>query len=253
MKVPYPFIFLSIFYLLISGDPAVAQDDPFVDDGEYGLPQQIRIYTESYEVRALEFAKLMAGANKNSNHDELRNTLLAKAKKDQAKLISNHSVICLNGERADIESITEYIYATEYEYSPPPPLMQESDLIEEKNSIIFPFQPDTPMVFETRNLGHWLQIEATLGEDSDSVDLRIHAETVEHVGDKFISSFVAPYVTSKDTMPIFYTKRLNSSVTVNDGEFLLASTFSPDLDGKTDHTRKILYFVRAEILTVGKK
>lgn len=52
--------------------------------------------------------------------------------------------------------------------------------------------------------------------------------------------------------PIFYTLRMNTVLTVLDGEFALAGTHFPEVDGKQDESRKWLVLVKTSVLKLGK-
>jgi len=257
MKPSKAFSFLPLIGLLISAIPALAQDPfeegllPDIQDHQEHRPKQLRIYTENYEITAVEFAKLMTTPHNSSNQDNLRDSLLEKVTQAKAKLIDNHSIICRSGEQAVLESVQEYIYATEDE--PPQGLPSIKGQSDENQADFQPMTmvPPTPTAFETRNLGHTLVVEPVLGDDEKTIDLRLSPESSQHVGDHIISDWALPFVKMTVAYPTFYSKRINTSVTLSDGEFLLAGTYSPEKAGKTDHSRKILYFVRVEVLTVG--
>lgn len=54
-------------------------------------------------------------------------------------------------------------------------------------------------------------------------------------------------------MPIFYTLRVNTAATVANGKPCLFAALSPRSDkGITDTSRKVLIFVKADIITVGR-
>jgi Flp pilus assembly secretin CpaC len=54
-------------------------------------------------------------------------------------------------------------------------------------------------------------------------------------------------------MPTFYTLRVNTSVTLADGQSMLVAALSPkNKDGVTDFTRKLMVFVKADVITTGR-
>ena len=226
-----------------------AQEKPGKEDREVYYPKQIRIYVEAIEVTALEYADLMTVPTKKNNHSAVRAKLLEKVRKGEAKLLWNQSLVSRSGERATLESVREYLYPTEYEYElgkTLPPKEGDTPQVVAK----FPVLPPTPAAFETRNLGYTLEVEPILGEDGKIIDLRFRPESVKHLGESVMADWKTKNAEMKVQVPIFYTMRTNTSVTVIDGEFLLVSTHSPETDGKVDHSRKILQFVRAEALEV---
>lgn len=222
-----------------------AQEAPAKEERKVHYPKQIRIYVEAIEVTALEYADLMTVPSRKNDHTAMRAKLLEKIGKGEAKLIWNQSLICRSGERAAIESVREYIYPTEYE---PGETLRPKEGDTPEVVAKFPVLPPTPTAFETRNLGCTLEVEPILGEDGKIIDLTFKPESVKHVGENMMADWKTKNGDVKVQMPIFYAMRTNTSATVVDGEFLLVSTYSPEADGEVDHSRKILQFVRAEIL-----
>ncbi len=54
-------------------------------------------------------------------------------------------------------------------------------------------------------------------------------------------------------MPVFYTLRLNTAVTVANGKHALLGALSPKDDkGVTDTSRKVFVFARADVIFAGR-
>jgi hypothetical protein len=54
-------------------------------------------------------------------------------------------------------------------------------------------------------------------------------------------------------MPTFYSLRVNTSVVLADKKPILLGALSPkNQDGKVDFTRKLMVFVKADIITTGR-
>jgi hypothetical protein len=50
-------------------------------------------------------------------------------------------------------------------------------------------------------------------------------------------------------MPTFYTLRINSNITLTLGNYLLLAALSPkDKNGHPDFTRKLMVFVKADVI-----
>jgi Flp pilus assembly secretin CpaC len=98
-----------------------------------------------------------------------------------------------------------------------------------------------------------LEIEPTLSDDNKLIDLRIVPEMVYHVGDKIISEWKGEQGDASIKMPLFYTMRLNTSVTMMDGQTLFVAALSPkDAEGQVDPKRKVMVFFRCDVLEVGR-
>ena len=54
-------------------------------------------------------------------------------------------------------------------------------------------------------------------------------------------------------MPNFYVLKVKTGATMIAGQTHMIAALSPkDMEGNTDQTRKVMVFVRADILSVGK-
>ena len=161
-------------------------------------------------------------------------------------------VVCRSGEKSTSESIREYIYPTEYEPSEVPSKVNaEGDKTGEKLKDLA--TPPTPTAFEMRNLGSILEVEPILGADGSMIDLRLAPELVWHVKNEVWSEWRDHRGNSDIKMPVMYTLRLNTGVTLRKGQYQLVAALSPkDEKGFLDSERKVIVFVKADILTVGR-
>ena len=173
------------------------------------------------------------------------------SQKKGADMMTAPSVTARSGQKATIEVIREFIYPTEYE---PPEIPQTvgstggtSGGIGGSSTSSVPVTPATPTAFETRNTGVTLEIEPTIGENDFMIDLRFVPEIVEFEG--FIN-YGSPIQTpaqagfiqntldalgnvigivevpgspasvlteNRIEMPVFSTRRVNTSLTIYDG------------------------------------
>ncbi len=207
------------------------------------LPRLIQTYTEMFEISAIEHAKMMSKPSNANNHTALRNKLIEQVKAKKATLVSSQSLITTPGWRGTSESINELIYATEYDPTLAAPKNQGNP------GAKITTLPSTPGRFNTRNIGTTIVVEARLGEDLRTIDLSLKPEVVKHLGFRLLGEWGRG---SNVKMPIFYTIRLNTSLTLHDGQFTLVGTTSPQVGGKEDSSKKILFFVKASILKVEK-
>ncbi|MFT5906258.1 MAG: hypothetical protein ACI9E1_001865, partial [Cryomorphaceae bacterium] len=148
-------------------------------------------------------------------------------------------------------SIREFVYETEYEPGEVYPNTTENTVSPTPKTIPT-ILPPTPTAFEIRNMGSTLEIEAILGKNEKIIIITFKPEVVKHVADNVLTQWVTEFAKVDVRMPIFYTLRMNTVLTVLDGEFTLAGTHSPEVDGKPDESRKLLVFVKASVLKLGK-
>ncbi|MDB6073732.1 MAG: type and secretion system protein, partial [Verrucomicrobiaceae bacterium] len=160
---------------------------------------------------------------------------------DQKKgvdLMSAPSVTTKSGVPAKIEVVREFLYPTEFD---PPQIPQNFSGGNAGTSILgaagggtngsFPVTPTTPTSFQARNVGVSMSVEPTVGPDGYTIDLVMSPEVTEFEG--FINYGTPIVTTSTDALgnpstitltenripqPVFSTRRVNTSVTVWDGQ-----------------------------------
>jgi len=224
--------------------------------GEYDdLPKQIRVQVEFIDVSHEQLTELMFGSKPPANDVELRKQAAQLVKDGKATILETMLCIARSGQKATSESIEELIYPTEYE----PAQLPEAQSEEKKEPGVtkapqrdFAIGP-LPTSFETRNVGSTLEIEPTLGENNKIIDLRFNPEIIYHVGNDVWAEWKGEHGNTPIQMPKFYVVRLNTSVTLVDGQTMLVAALSPkNEDGFPDFTRKLMVFVRADVITVGR-
>ena len=186
---------------------------------------------------------------------EFKMMMRGLSQKKGADMMTAPSVTARSGQKATIEVIREFIYPTEYE-PPEIPQSVGGQGTSEGTVASVPVTPATPTAFETRNTGVTLEIEPTIGENDFMIDLRFVPEIVEFEGFiNYGSPIMAPaqpasvsqtFSTILDTatgqvtrlvtgetsvpaspesvltenrieMPVFSTRRVNTSLTIYDG------------------------------------
>jgi hypothetical protein len=104
-----------------------------------------------------------------------------------------------------------------------------------------------------RNLGSTLEIMPTLGESGKLIDLTFTPEIVYHVKNETWAEWKDSHGDASIRMPTFYTLRLMTSVTLLAGQPMMVAALSPKgEDGFPDFSRKIMVFVRCDVVGVGR-
>lgn len=207
------------------------------------VPKILRIHVEYYEINTLEYAELIGKQHTIANDSKMRDLLLQMAKDKKAKLIDTQTVTSRSGERATAESVYEYIYPTEYE--------PRNIIAKTKNNITSEttYEP-IATAFETRNVGSILEVEPIIGEDGKTIDITFRPEITKLIGHSEWESNLNKQSTPIK-MPTFNTQRFNTSLTMIKGQFHMAGAFNPlDEENKVDPSKKLLIFIKADILTV---
>lgn len=225
--------------------------------GEYdNLPKQIRVQVEFIDVSHEQLTELMSAPKPAANDAELRKRVGQLVKDGKATILETMLCTGKSGQRSETESIEEFIYPTEYETAELPEEIQAEDKQDSEKAEATRRESAialTPTAFETRNIGSKLEIEPTLGSDNKIIDLRFVPEIIYHAGNKVWAEWKGKHGNVTVQMPDFYTLRINTAVTLIDGQPMLVAALSPkNQDGFPDFTRKLMIFVRADIVTVGR-
>lgn len=240
-------------WLAIVSAPYAETGTPEFDPlGEHdNLPKMIRVQVEFIEVSHPQYTELMATPRKTANDTDLRARLTTLANEGKATVVETLVATGKSSQKATSESIEEVIYPTEYEPPELPTNVGTTQPKSEPNSDAV--TGPTPSAWDTRNTGGTLEIEPTICEDSHFIDIRLVPEIVYHVGNRVWMEWQDAHGKANIEMPDFYTVRMNTSLTVVDGQPFLAAALSPKNDkGVCDPTRKLMVFVRADIIIVGK-
>lgn len=222
--------------------------DPF-DPGLYA-PKLVRVQIEHIDVSHKDLTRLMMEDNVVlSNAKGLRMKVQELVEKDAAKVFETQILVCRSGQKCTTESIHEFMYPTEYEPPEPPP----SDDDKEKEKVpppSYPFNPATPTSFETKNIGSTMEIEPTIGENDQIIDLRFLPELTWHTGNTVWSEIKDKQGNvNKVAMPDFYKLSINTSITCIPGQYVMVGALSPKNEkGEVDRDRKIMIFVKCDIL-----
>lgn len=215
------------------------------------LPKMIRVQVEFIEVSHPQYTELMATPRKTANDTDLRASLTTLAKEGKATVVETLVATAKSSQKATSESIEEIIYATEYE--PPEPGCDGGSTTPKSEPNPNTVNGPAPSAWDTRNTGGTLEIEPVISDESNLIDIRLVPEIVYHVGNRVWMEWKDSHGKANIEMPDFYTVRMNTSLTVVDGQPFLAAALSPKDDkGAPDPTRKLMVFVRADIVTVGK-
>lgn len=232
---------------LIGLNPGFAQDefDPLGELAEKELPKMIRVQVEFIEVPQEMMTALLSAPRKSANDTELRAELQKQLDAGKAKMLETQMVTARSGQKATSQSIHEFIYPTEYE-QPGLPTPKDPAAPSTVN-------PAAPTAFETKNLGSTLEIEPTLDVSGSLIDLQLIPELIYHTGNHTWQEVTEGKDTYRVQMPDFYKISFNTSMTLIPGQPFLASAASPkDDQGDADFSKKVLIFVKGDVLTVGR-
>jgi general secretion pathway protein D len=171
---------------------------------------------------------------------EVKMIMRGLSQKKGTDLMTAPSITARSGQKATIEIIREFTYPTEYEPPEIPSSFGNNNNQGGGGGVIgpiggggiqtFPVTPATPTAWDVRNTGVTLEVEPTITDNDFLIDLRFVPEIVEFEG--FIN-YGSPITTggtdalgnpvqivlteNRIEMPVFSTRRVNSSLTIYDG------------------------------------
>lgn len=175
----------------------------------------------------------------------LRETMQGLIEDGDAELVDTSLVTARSGQRAKVEAIQEQIYPTDYEA---PRLLNPEQEKGSKTVLVLPHAKG----FQTRNVGATLEVDPVLGAEGRIIDLNLAPELVYLSGFDSWGSHEGEGGTVEIRSPQFFTVKTTTQIAVTDGEYCLLSAQSPrnEETGSTDASRKVMAFVRVDVIPV---
>ncbi len=231
-------------------------DDPFGGDGQFvngAAPKQIRIVVDFIEVKAEFATKMLAKQRTGSNDADLyRAALEAIEKEENGRILDSAMIVTRSGQRAKVESGEEVIYPTEFIQAEAVDTEEDKNKKEKEKEEPKPKRgiiPPLPTAFDMRPVGLTLEVDPVVDADNITIELNIAPELVYENEDNVFAIWETDEATTFVEQPTFFVMKFSTAVTLTDGQPLLATVHTPrDKDGKRDGTKKVLAFVRADIL-----
>lgn len=255
------FVLSSFTAALSALADAPAQADPFAVP-DFTKTPVVQIQAEYVEVSQQTLLRLLASPLAHKvDRTALHEQVLGLVEKGEGKMLEVQLATTRSGNKVTTESQEEFTYPAEYEPANGIPVPKTSLTDEDIRKQVdrqmaefsgFPYNPATPSAFDTRNLGSRLEAEPTLADDGKTVDLRFDPEIVWHTGNTtWLETKDANGNTGKVQTPLFYSLRLTTQLTCVTGRHSLAAILSPkDAGGHVDMTRKVMVFVKCDVLAV---
>lgn len=225
-------------------------NDPF--DPDAFAPKMIQVQVEFLELSHEALTKLLLAAKPTTaDATKLRLQVQNMVTKHEAKVLETQLIVAKHGQKSTFESIHEFIYPQEANVpmiAPSPEGTKPQPLTPLPTSVL----PFIPSSFETRNLGSTVEIEPSISDNAKVIELRFVPELTWHTGNTTWVEYKDPHGNvHKVQTPDIYCFRLNTSLGCVSGQYVLAGAASPkDAKGDTDPTRKVMVFVKCDILSV---
>ncbi len=213
----------------------------------------VRISVEWIEMSSSDATELLRTPRETTNDSDLRNQVDKLISTDKAVMYESKVTTSRMGKPSRNESVREEIYPTEYDPpSLPGTFSSEADTTPVWTSSSKGLSGFVPTAFETRHTGVSVEIDPSYDSETNTFSLSMYADMVNLVSQNKFATYKDERMKADMTMPIFYTNRFKIHLIVRPGEYLLVTTLTPfDEDGKLDRAKKLVVFVRAELLKVG--
>ncbi len=233
-----------LFISLATASAYAQQRDPFVDPAraaeadrplEHVDPPNVSACFEAFSLPLGMAAELQ---RKGMTDPDLYQNLAAAAGKAEVKQEILTVLRGRSGQKAEISSVSEQIYPTEYQPqelpkslglsmepatagNEPPPDPETAPPLVPSGFFRSLIPPALAVSFETRDVGLNIEMDPTLDQTEEIVDLRLHLENVVFAG---TSTWGEEEATTE--MPTFETQRIPMSATVRVGKPFLLGTFN---------------------------
>lgn len=212
-------------------------------------PSIVRISIEWIEMNSSDATAILRAPRTTTNDNDLRDKVDGMIDAEKALMYESKVVTTHFAAPSRVESIREEIYPTEYD---PPGLCSVGPPTVEIKTPKPPMTGFIPTAFETRNTGVTFEVDRVYYAESNTFSIQMTADMVNLVGESKFATYADERMKADMTMPVFYTNRIKTTVIVKPGEYLLATTMTPfGEDGQPDRTKRLVVFVRAELLKVG--
>jgi len=208
-------ILSSVVLCTLSTPNATAQsptsDGTFDPLGEnHDLPILFRVQAEFIEVSHTALTELLAKPRSSANDSDLRAACAKLIEKKEAKVLETAIVNAQPGQKATAESITEYIYPTEWE----PPYTSEIHNKKNGKTEITQSGNGAPLgtTFDTKNLGCTLEIEPNVGGNDKLISLRFAPELIYLDGHSHWGTWESDEHKVEVKAPNFFVLRLSTGI-----------------------------------------
>lgn len=204
--------------------------------------RNVRLQTEWIEIQRDTLAQLTSG--KGGLGKNLHAAVQPLIANKQAKLVHSSLVLARSSQRCTIQSAREIISPTGISGSGLSGSITQED-IKKFNRSLRAVRPH-PLAFETRNVGCILEMEPTLGEHHQIIDLYFDIRWIQMPSIYRWVTYENQWGQADIKRAIFYTMRSRSALTLRNGHSHFVCSFNAmNAEGKADPDRLLLLFVKA--------
>ncbi|NNE91432.1 MAG: hypothetical protein HKN23_07275 [Verrucomicrobiales bacterium] len=212
----FRFCLIAIFF---AGGNSFGQLDGFPgeDPAAANRPRVIHLIVEWIEVEQDDLSDWIFENPMTTDGTPLRKEVQKWVKAKNAEVIQTVVLQGRSGNRVKVESITEFIYPTEFD---PAEIPNQVDL---KDGAEAPVTGVNPTAFETRHLGTTVEADMVLGQDGKTVDINLSPEIVQLAGyTHWPHADADPKFRSR--MPTMKTMKVTTQIAATDGGYAFVGT-----------------------------
>ncbi len=241
-------VFVGGFSFYVMGQEDAEEVDSLVE----AVPKMVRVQVEFIDVPHEVVTDLLFGEDAPVGDVEMRKRLGVLIKEGKASVMETMVCLANDGQKATTESVQEFIYPTEYEPAEVANVVdaegkktEESlDALKRDHSV-----GPTPSAFETKNVGSTFEVEASWSEEDELIHARLNPIIVYHTGNEVWAEWKGKQGDAPVVMPNFYKITLDSKVSLSDGKPMFLAVVAPkNGEGKTDAKRRLMVFVKADLV-----
>jgi hypothetical protein len=197
------------------------------------MPPQVGVEIEWIRTRAS-----VAFALATNDHEQPAREALAPLLADGGAKVEEYAyVLTRSGSQAQVESIVEMIYPTEYHHA---------DLVK---TVVGPISaadqirtPATPTDYQTRNLGLTLKVTPQVGPNGKWIEFDVNIDKTSYAGDDSAGQHEAAV-----TWPKFHSQQITTNLVVRSGTHALLGVVAPVENASEE---RFLAFIRATTLPI---
>jgi hypothetical protein len=157
--------------------------------------------------------------------EALRQAVEAMIREKQAVRIDVQGIAVDEGSRGKLDTALEKSYPTEFNQS----RISHMLTVQGPNPPAVEAAPAVPASFTFRKLGRMAEVEVSLTEDGQSLDVQFHPQWTEHLGDLSYGQGV-----SEVKQPVFYNAECSARLLLTSGVWQLAGLFTPPPEAAKD-------------------
>jgi type II secretory pathway component GspD/PulD (secretin) len=157
-------------------------------------------------------------------------------------VLAQPRVTTVSGNTAQVKSVEEFRYATEYPY----PLPATTNGSAGSATVTYP----TPSGFETREIGTLLNVTPTVGPDGQMINLTLVPEISTKIEPPTKIEITTPHGKTMVEQPRFRSRQVTTTVQILSGTTVLLAVADPLIDDEKERDQIVLILLTATVVGI---